>query len=120
MKREIEVGSKVVVVDNGRSFNTYSDMFLKMGFKNTNYNGLFENGTECIVFAKQDNEPRTLCGIRDRKGNESLINIEGLKLLSQSTLEEKFDIISEFCEGMGIKVTQKDIFKYLLRQKDSE
>ena len=123
MKREIEVGSKVVVVNNGRTFTTYSNMFLKMGFKNTDYNDLFENGTECIVFAKQyqDDESRTICGIRDEKGNESLINIEGLELLSPpTTLEEKFDIINEFCEEMEVKITQKDIFKYLLRQKDSE
>ena len=126
MKNKIEVGSKVIVSNNGNTYSTYSNMFIKMNFKNQRVNGALENGKICTVFGIEspfEDKKDLLYGIRDEYGREALMSEKGLMLfgLSPKTQsDEDFEKLKSFCVEMELDVTSEDIFKYLLRTKISK
>lgn len=82
----------VIVTNNNKTYTTYSDMFIKkahaekMGFKNTDKNSIFPNGTVARVFALSrhlDQPDRKLYALVDMNGNETLIREEGLTFVSK-------------------------------------
>ena len=116
---KFKVGDKVQVVDSGRTYTTYVDMFEKMGFKNTEKNQFFQQGLIATVFAVSihgDNK-LPLLGLQAANGTQCLIGSKGVvKVISTSSSEDKFDIIREFCnEVLGSQeIEDIVIFKYLL------
>jgi len=120
-KNQIKVGSKVVVVDSGRTYTTYSQKFEELGFRNTKLNEEIPNGTICEVFAITQHSPESetiVVAIQDQTGNQALVGLAGLEKLGQEKLtgEEKFDLLKDFCDELELDVTTEEIFKYLLRK----
>jgi hypothetical protein len=120
-KNQIKVGSKVVVVDCGRTYTTYGGKFEELGFTNTKLNEEIPNGTICEVFAVAQHSPGSetiVVAIQDRSGNQALIGAAGLEKLirEEFTEEDKFDLLKDFCHELELDVTTEEIFKYLLRK----
>jgi hypothetical protein len=114
---KIKIGSKVVITDPGRTYTTYSDMFRSLGFKNTEYNEAFLVGMQGTVFAVEKHLSHyndIVCAVSDAQGNQCLINVEGVDLISDPT--DEFDVIKQFCTDMKLDITSEDIYKYLLRK----
>jgi hypothetical protein len=114
---KIKVGSKVVITNPGRTYTTYDDMFRLLGFKNTEHNEAFLVGMQGTVFAVENhlNWPNdTLYAVQDAQGNQCLINVDGIDLVSDP--EDQFDVIKAFCTDMKLDITSEDIYKYLLRK----
>ena len=116
---KLKVGDKVQVVDSGKTYTTYVDMFEKMGFKNTEKNECFQKGLIATVFAVSihgDNK-LPLLGLEAANGNQCLISTDGVIGVSTTlTAEDKFDIIRQFCDDVlsSEEIEDKVIFKYLL------
>jgi len=120
---KIKVGSKVVVVDNGRTYTTYKDKFKELGFKNTEKNDFIPKGTICEVFAVTKHSPNSetiVVAIEDQSGNQALIGSKGVKLVTEFkefNTDDKFDLLKDFCNEFDLDITSEDIFKYLLRKE---
>ena len=98
----ISKGVAVCVTDSGESYTTYSDMFKRLRFKNTERNDVWDNGTEGVVFgiAKTDGD-RIAFGLRDSHGNECLIGIEGIRLVD--------DVVSNLPTKWAIKINPSNM-----------
>ena len=119
--RGIKVGSKVVVVDSGRTYTTYTQKFEELGFSNTKRNEFIPKGTICKVFAITQHSPNSetiVVAIEDQSGNQALIGLAGLEKLVEKefTTDDKFDLLKDFCDESDLDITSEDIFKYLLRK----
>jgi len=116
---KFKVGDKVQVVDSGKTYTTYVDMFEKMGFKNTEKNECFQKGLIATVFAVSihgDNK-LPLLGLEAGNGNQCLISADGVIAVGTTlTAEDKFDVIRQFCDDVlsSQEIEDKVIFKYLL------
>ena len=116
---KFKVGDKVQVVDSGKTYTTYVDMFEKMGFKNTERNEFFQQGLIATVFAVSihgDNK-LPLLGLEAANGTQCLISADGvLEVRTTYTSEDKFDIIRQFCDDVlsSEEIEDRVIFKYLL------
>jgi hypothetical protein len=114
---KIKVGSKVVITNPGRTYTTYNQMFRSLGFRNTEQNDAFLVGMQGTVFAVANHltfPGYILCAIQDAQGNQCLMNVEGVDLISDPT--DEFDVIKAFCTDMKLDITSEDIYKYLLRK----
>jgi len=122
MWKKIKVGSKVVVVDSGRTYTTYAQKFEELGFKNTEKNDFIPKGTICKVFAITQHSPKSetiVVAIEDQSGNQALIGLAGLEKLVEKefTADDKFDLLKDFCDELDLDITSEQIFKYLLRKE---
>ena len=120
-KNEIKVGSKVVVVDSGRTYSTYTQKFEELGFRNTKVNEEIPNGTICEVFAitQHSTESETIVvAIQDQTGNQALVGLVGLEKLVREdfTAGDKFDLLKDFCDELELDVTTDEVFRYLLKK----
>ncbi len=118
---KFKVGDKVQVVDPGRTYQTYSAMFSRLGFKNTQENESFPAGLVAEVFlvCEHDSTGIPLVALQAQDGSQCLISTEGVvKVLSTPTSDQEFDIIRQFCDEVlsSQDITDKEIFKYLLRK----
>ena len=114
---KIKVGSKVVITNPGRTYTTYDQMFRLLGFKNTGHNEAFLVGMQGTVFAVEKHLSHyndIVCAVQDAQGNQCLINVEGVNLVTDPT--DEFDVIKAFCTDMKLDITSEDIYKYLLRK----
>ena len=119
--RGIKVGSKVVVVDSGRTYTTYTKKFQELGFRDTERNPGVPKGTICEVFAiaQHSAESETIVvAIEDQNGNQALIGLAGIENLIQEefTAEDRFDLLKDFCDELDLDITSEQIFKYLLKK----
>ena len=118
-KNQIKVGSKVVVVESGRTYTTYSEKFKELGFRNTKENEEIPEGTICEVFAVAQHSPGSetiMVAIQDQRGHQALIGLVGVEKLVREdfTAEDKFDLLKDFCDELDLDITSEQIFKYLL------
>ena len=119
---KFKVGDKVQVVDPGRTYTTFTCMFEKMGFRYIYRNELFQQGLIATVFAISEHETDsdiTLLGLEAQNGTQCLMSTKGVvKVITTSTLDDKFDIIREFCDEVlsSEGIEDKVIFKYLLNK----
>ena len=80
MNFKFNIGDKVVVVNNGKTYTTYDTMFRKLNFKDKAYNPTFHHGTEGTVFARDVSKIGDLIyGIRTQAGDECLIEEAGIE-----------------------------------------
>jgi hypothetical protein len=96
-------------------------MFKKLGFKNTEKNEHFQEGLVAEVFAIGEHESQgtTLLALQAQNGSQCLMSTKGVvKVVSQPTSDDKFEIIREFCDEVlsAQGISDKDIFKYLLNK----
>jgi hypothetical protein len=124
-KNQIKVGSKVVVVDSGRTYPTYSQKFEELGFRDTKKNEEIPEGTICEVFAIAQHSPGSetiVVAIEDQRGHQALIGLVGVKKLVEEefTAEDKFDLLKDFCDELDLGITSEQIFKYLLRKLEKQ
>jgi hypothetical protein len=122
MWKKIKVGSKVVVVDSGRTYETYAKKFEELGFRNTKRNDFIAKGTICKVFAITQHSPESetiVVAIEDQSGNQALMGLAGVEKLIQKefTAEDKFDLLKDFSDELDLDITSEQIFKYLLRKE---
>jgi hypothetical protein len=118
---KFKVGDTVQVVNPGNTYSTYDRMFKKMGFKDTRKNDEFAEGQCAEVFAIGDHETNgcTLLGLQAPNGSQCLISTNGVvKVITQPTSDQQFDIIRQFCDDLlqSQEITDKEIFKYLLKK----
>jgi hypothetical protein len=118
---KFKVGDKVQVVEPGRTYTTYDAMFKKLGFKDMKENVSFKQGLVAEVFAIGDHETNgcTLLGLQALDGSQCLISTNGVvKVITQPTPDQEFDIIRQFCDEVlgSQEITDKEIFKYLLKK----
>jgi hypothetical protein len=116
---KFKVGDKVQVVNSGKTYTIYVDMFEKMGFKNTEKNECFQKGLIATVFAVgiHDDNELPLLGLQAANGTQCLISANGVIGVGTTlTSEDKFDIIRQFCDDIlsSEEIEDKVIFKYLL------
>ena len=83
-KHRYKIGDIVWVVKPGHSYNQYTDMFNKMGFKTDDIHISFNIFTRAEIFAVEMHQDGKdpLYGIRDYDGNESLIGEKGISLVT--------------------------------------
>jgi hypothetical protein len=120
-KNQIKVGSKVVVVDSGRTYTTYGAKFEELGFKNTEKNLQIPEGTICEVFAITQHSPGSetiVVAIEDQRGHQALMGLVGVKKLVREdfTAGDKFDLLKDFCDELELDVTTDEVFRYLLKK----
>lgn len=92
----MKIGDKVKIKNFGRIYTTYTEMFIKMGFKNPivpkeiNDKKEFED-VEFIVFAKEKHkyEKRKVFGIEDENGNQFLFSKRGIKKIEIIDLDKE-------------------------------
>jgi len=118
---KFKVGDSVVVTNPGNTYITYGAMFKKMGFKDTYNNDEFAEGQRAEVFAIGDHETNgcILLGLQAPDGSQCLMSTNGVvKVLTQPTSDQEFDIIRQFCDEVlgSQEITDKEIFKYLLKK----
>jgi hypothetical protein len=119
--RKIKVGSKVVVVDSGRTYTTYARKFEELGFRDTERNESIPKGTICEVFAIAQHSPECetiVVAVEDQNGRQALIGLAGVENLIQQEFpaEDKFDLLKDFCDELDLDITSEQIFKYLLKK----
>ena len=118
--RKVKVGSKVVVVDCGRTYETYKDKFKELGFKNTEKNEFIPKGTICKVFAITQHSPESetiVVAVETQSGKQALMGLAGVKIVKEFDTDNKFDLLKDFCDEFDLDITSEDIFKYLLRKE---
>ena len=118
---KIKVGSKVVVVDDGRTYTTYEKKFKELGFKDTKKNDFIQNGMICEVFAiarHSAESQTTVVAIESQSGKQALIGLAGLEpfIEEEFTTGDKFDLLRDFCDQLNLNITSEQIFKYLLKK----
>ena len=123
-----KVGDVVVVKNEGDTYSTYADMFVKMGFNCVLHNPSVPNGTLGKIFATDvhdsDNDVN-LYGIITEAGNEVLIGERGIELFHTHSFPEKkviqrqtyhyHNLVVTFYEGDGVKIDDKFVGKGHLR-----
>ena len=76
-----KIGDFVKVVNPGKTYSTYEDKFVELGFNNIYRNESFWPGTVGQIFGitKHDSAYNTLLALVDKDGNECLISAEGVE-----------------------------------------
>ena len=77
---QYNIGDWVRITEPGWTYSTYSSMFQKLGFRDTERNGPLGEDTLARVFAytEHDSNSRMLYALRDTHGIESLIDDRGI------------------------------------------
>lgn len=87
----LEIGTKVIVINPGKTYDTYESLAIKMKLKNWKWAGVPRMRTEFIVVAAEPNmmafgKKSFIYGIED-ENNSYLVGEEGLKVIEE--YEEK-------------------------------
>ena len=74
------IGETVVMSDDLKGYSTRSSTFINLGFKNTQRNDYFQNGTLGVIFGIEldEHEKTLMYALRDKNGNETLVGEKGL------------------------------------------
>ena len=82
MNFKFNIGDKVVIVHKGKTYSTYSDKFVELGFKNVVRNPALPEGTVGTVFGTSfDTSERKIYAIRTKNGEEVLIGGAGIEVV---------------------------------------
>ena len=86
----MQIGTEVKIVNDGKIYTTYSDMFEIMGFKNKSENVNPQRGEFWKTFTAArlhpDKDSRILVGIENEYGDQLLIGVSGL-YVPESTVD---------------------------------
>jgi hypothetical protein len=97
---KFKVGDKVKITSPGKTYSTYEDMFIKLGFKNCKVNNSWQQGTEGAVFATGEHQ------------QQRAINLLAVRRVSASG-EVSECLISEdgvtYVDHDSVTITRKDI-----------
>jgi len=105
------IGDKVEVTAPGKTFSTHEEAFFQFGFRNKERNNCFEIGTKATVFNTGIvNSFDETVSIRDENGNESLIGIDGVKLINQQTMPTKEQILEAAATSHEAKQALEKLF----------
>ena len=105
------IGDKVEVTAPGKTFSTHEEAFFQFGFRNKERNNCFEIGTKATVFNTGIvNSFDETVSIRDENGNESLIGIDGVKLINQQTMPTKEQILEAAATSPEAKQALEKLF----------
>ncbi len=123
-----KVGDIVVVTKEGKTYSTYGDMFVKMGFNCVLHNPSVPNGTLGKIFATDvhdSDDDVNLYGIITEAGNEVLIGEKGIELHQPYSFPEKTiierktyryrNLVVTFYQGDGVKIGDNFVGKSDLR-----
>lgn len=85
---DFEVGSKVIIVNNGKTYSTYKEKFVELGFKNVTkekdpeLDGTLDSIFTVTAFTRHGSDSRwILVAIKDDNANEYLIEKDGLRAI---------------------------------------
>jgi hypothetical protein len=87
--RQIQINDTVKVIDSGEVYSGYTEMFARMGFKDTTGNKPFGYGTVATVFAIDTHleHRNTLYALVDSEGRECLISERGIELVEYTAVD---------------------------------
>ena len=100
MATKFKVGDKVKITNPGKTYSTYEDMFIKLGFKNCKVNYSWQQGTEGIVFATGEHE------------QQRAVNLLAVRRISASGIASECLINEEgvtYADHDGVTITRKDV-----------
>jgi hypothetical protein len=124
-----KVGDEVVVVSNGKTYDTLKHAFWFLGLKNCNKNEEFQNNTKAKVFGicKHGSRSNNIYALRDSEGNECVISEEGIKLAGidkQEWLNAASRLFDSWTKISGGYVPKKDEVSYFvsfnIKRKESQ
>ncbi len=84
----LAVGALVRIVENGRTYTVYDEMFRRLGFTNTTENHVFANGQAGHVFAMSvhPEDGTAIVAVRSDAGAECLIEAAGVEVVAPAPL----------------------------------
>lgn len=84
-----KIGQRVKILNNGLTYTTYSDMFRKFKFKNTEINWEFPDKSTAIIFNMGilDSTGKDVLCLRNEIGQECLIEENAVCLYDDESLE---------------------------------
>jgi len=108
----LKVGDEVKIINLGAYYPSYTDMFIKMGFKNISINKL-PSSIKTSVFTIFNTEihpirHKWLLGLENKNGDQVLINSDGVEKINTSITIKNKDIMYTRKEVIEV------IEKYLL------
>lgn len=112
-KAEFKVGDQVTVTNSGNTYDTYSDMFKLLGFKDEHSNPGFSDGDTLKIVGMTYHEfahQGVLYHVKDSNGNEALMGEKGLKLADKAiskTVEVDAEFIKEAHKAADTAMQQK-------------
>jgi len=87
VKEILESPVRAIIYSGGRVYKDYVEKFIELGFKNKELNPRLPDGTHGVIVAKTTHnkyKDRTLCHFVSDLGQEVLINISGLSIISKN------------------------------------
>jgi hypothetical protein len=81
---KFKIGDIIRVNDNGAIYDTFSEKFKELGFKNTSFNLGIKNGKFAKIFAISNHKFKCntiLLACISKKGKEFLIDSDGVELI---------------------------------------
>lgn len=91
-----KIGDFVKVVNPGKTYTTYSEKFVELGFNNIARNESFRTGTVGQIFGitEHDSKNKTMLALVDKDGNECLIDAGGVEPLTYERKKSKLVRVS--------------------------